>query len=114
MMPDFDLLKSQLEGDLYTDNVQRVLYSTDASQYKEMPLAVTRPKNKEDVKKIIEFARKNGTSVIPRGAGTSLAGQVVGQEVFVVLLDHDVVDVELEPVVGSRTEKSPLAVGWHI
>ncbi|MFV0591206.1 MAG: FAD-binding and (Fe-S)-binding domain-containing protein [Draconibacterium sp.] len=83
MKPDFDLLKSQLEGDLFTDNVQRVLYSTDASQYKEMPLAVTRPKNKEDVKKIIAFARANGTSVIPRGAGTSLAGQVVGPGIVV-------------------------------
>jgi len=78
MQPDFNQLKSKLEGDLFTDNVQRVLYSTDASQYKEMPLAVTRPKDKEDIKKIIAFARENGTSVIPRGAGTSLAGQVVG------------------------------------
>lgn len=76
-------LKSQLEGDLFTDNVQRVLYSTDASQYKEKPLAVTRPKNKEDIKKIIAFARENGTSVIPRGAGTSLAGQVVGPGIVV-------------------------------
>ena len=78
-----NLLKSQLEGDLFADNVQRVLYSTDASQYKEMPLAVTRPKNKEDIKKIIAFARENCTSVIPRGAGTSLAGQVVGPGIVV-------------------------------
>ena len=76
-------LKSQLEGDLFADNVQRVLYSTDASQYKEKPLAVTRPKNKEDIKKILAFARENGTSVIPRGAGTSLAGQVVGPGIVV-------------------------------
>jgi len=76
--PDFSKLKSQLEGDLFTDNVQRVLYSTDASSYKETPLAVTRPKTKGDIQKIIAFARENGTSVIPRGAGTSLAGQVVG------------------------------------
>ncbi len=80
MQPDFNLLKSQLEGDLFTDNVQRVLYSTDASQYKEMPLAVTRPKTKEDIKKMIAFARENRTSIIPRGAGTSLAGQVVDRE----------------------------------
>ncbi len=71
-------LKDQLEGDLFIDNVQRVLYSTDASQYKEMPLAVSKPKSKEDIKKIIAFASDNNTSIIPRGAGTSLAGQVVG------------------------------------
>jgi FAD/FMN-containing dehydrogenase/Fe-S oxidoreductase len=82
-VPDFSPLKSQLEGDLFVDNVQRVLYSTDASQYKEMPLAVTRPKTKDDIKKIIAFARENGTSIIPRGAGTSLAGQVVGPGIVV-------------------------------
>lgn len=76
-------LKSQLEGDLFADNVQRVLYATDASQYREIPLAVTRPKSKEDIKKIIAFARENGTSIIPRGAGTSLAGQVVGSGIVV-------------------------------
>jgi FAD/FMN-containing dehydrogenase/Fe-S oxidoreductase len=76
-------LKSQLEGDLFTDNVQRVLYATDASQYREMPLAVTRPKNKDDIRKIIAFARANDTSIIPRGAGTSLAGQVVGSGIVV-------------------------------
>uniref|UniRef100_UPI0032165649 FAD-binding and (Fe-S)-binding domain-containing protein n=1 Tax=uncultured Draconibacterium sp. TaxID=1573823 RepID=UPI0032165649 len=82
--PDkFNQLKGQLEGDLFIDNVQRVLYSTDASQYKEMPLAVTKPKNAADIKKIIAFARDNNTSVIPRGAGTSLAGQVVGDGIVV-------------------------------
>ena len=83
MQPDFNRLKSSLEGDLFADNVQRVLYSTDASQYREMPLAVTRPKTKGDIKKIIAFARANGTSIIPRGAGTSLAGQVVGQGIVI-------------------------------
>jgi len=78
----FSNLKSTLEGDLFTDNVQRILYSTDASQYRELPLAVTRPKNKEDIKKIIAFAKDNNTSVIPRGGGTSLAGQVVGKGII--------------------------------
>lgn len=76
-------LKAELDGDLFTENVQRVLYSTDASQYKELPLAVARPKNKEDIKKLLAFAKENGTSIIPRGAGTSLAGQVVGSGIVV-------------------------------
>ncbi|MEN8115819.1 MAG: FAD-linked oxidase C-terminal domain-containing protein [Bacteroidota bacterium] len=80
---NFDQLKSQLEGDFYADNVQRVLYSTDASQYKELPLAVAKPKTKEDIKKIIAFASENNTSIIPRGGGTSLAGQVVGDGIIV-------------------------------
>ncbi len=83
MLSAFNQLKSQIEGDLFTDNVQRVLYSTDASQYRELPLAVTRPKSREDIQKILAFARENGTSVIPRGGGTSLAGQVVGPGIVV-------------------------------
>ncbi|MDD2380454.1 MAG: FAD-binding and (Fe-S)-binding domain-containing protein [Mariniphaga sp.] len=79
----FNALKSKLSGDLFTDQVYRVLYSTDASQYKEMPLAVTRPRDKEDIRKIIAFARETHTSVIPRGGGTSLAGQVVGPGIVV-------------------------------
>ncbi|MGD9558958.1 MAG: FAD-binding oxidoreductase, partial [Mangrovibacterium sp.] len=85
MKPDdpFYPLKQTLEGDLFTDNVQRVLYATDASSYREIPQAVCRPKSTEDIRAVIEFARKNNTSVIPRAAGTSLAGQVVGAGIIV-------------------------------
>jgi FAD/FMN-containing dehydrogenase len=79
----FDQLHSELEGDLFTDNLHRILYATDASSYRELPLAVTRPKNKEDIQKIIQFAKSNNTSIIPRGAGTSLAGQVVGSGIVI-------------------------------
>ncbi len=74
----FDRLKQDLEGDLYTDQTQRILYATDASAYREVPVAVTRPATVDDIKKILAFTRETGGSVIPRGAGTSLAGQVVG------------------------------------
>lgn len=74
----FFSLKNSLDGDVFTDQVQKVIYATDASSYREIPQAVTRPKNKEDIRKIIEFARLHKTSVIPRAGGTSLAGQVVG------------------------------------
>jgi len=85
MKPDdpFFALKQSLDGDVFTDQVQKVIYATDASSYREIPMAVTRPKNKEDIRKIIDFARKNGTSVIPRAGGTSLAGQVVGPGIVV-------------------------------
>jgi FAD/FMN-containing dehydrogenase/Fe-S oxidoreductase len=76
-------LKQVLEGDVFTDQVQKVIYATDASSYRELPSAVTRPKNKEDIRKIIRFARENNTSVIPRAGGTSLAGQVVGAGIVV-------------------------------
>jgi len=78
-----NLLGRELEGDLFTDNATRILYATDASAYREMPLAVVRPKNKSDIRKIILFAAEHKIPLIPRGAGTSLAGQVVGEGIVV-------------------------------
>lgn len=80
---NFNSLQKELQGDLFTDDLHRILYATDASSYRELPLAVTRPKDKEDIKRIIAFARSNNSSVIPRGAGTSLAGQVTGAGIVV-------------------------------
>ncbi len=76
-------LKTEFEGDVYIDKPIRLMYATDASAYREEPLAVTYPKNKEDLKKLIQFARENKTSLIARAAGTSLAGQVVGKGIIV-------------------------------
>src|SRR6185436_6684194 len=76
-------LATQLEGEFYDDSTMRVLYATDASAYREMPLAVAVPKTIDDIKKLIAFDRKENTSLIPRTAGTSLAGQVVGNGIIV-------------------------------
>lgn len=72
-------LASELEGELYYDRRMRILYATDASAYRELPLAVAMPRTATDIKKLITFARDQKTSLIPRAAGTSLAGQVVGK-----------------------------------
>ncbi|TDO05420.1 FAD/FMN-containing dehydrogenase [Sunxiuqinia elliptica] len=79
----FSELSGNIAGDVYTDRTHRILYATDASSYRELPQAVTRPKNKNDIKNLIAFASRNRTSIIPRGAGTSLAGQVVGPGIVV-------------------------------
>lgn len=76
-------LAAQLEGDLFDNVTIRTLYATDASAYREMPLAVVIPKTIDDIKKLIAFARREKTSLIPRTAGTSLAGQVVGNGIIV-------------------------------
>lgn len=76
-------LSDQLEGELYLDDASKILYATDASAYREIPLAVAIPKSVADLKKLIVFARTNHTSLIPRTAGTSLAGQVVGNGIIV-------------------------------
>jgi FAD/FMN-containing dehydrogenase/Fe-S oxidoreductase len=76
-------LKGKLTGELHTDFLQRNVYATDASVYKELPQAVAIPKTKEDIHALIQFARENNTSIVPRTAGTSLAGQVVGNGIIV-------------------------------
>ena len=76
-------LSDQLEGEFYVDDTTKILYATDASAYREMPLAVSVPTSVADLKKLILFARSNHTSLIPRTAGTSLAGQVVGNGIIV-------------------------------
>src|ERR1700709_2713570 len=76
-------LSDQLEGELYVDDTTKILYATDASAYREIPLAVAIPKSIADLKKLIAFAITNHTSLIPRTAGTSLAGQVVGNGIVV-------------------------------
>lgn len=80
---DLEQLNNQLEGEFYHDHLMRTLYATDASAYREMPLAVAIPKSIADIKKLINFAREHKTSIIPRTAGTSLAGQVVGNGIIV-------------------------------
>jgi FAD/FMN-containing dehydrogenases len=76
-------LAGDLEGELYFNDTMRVLYATDASAYREMPLAVALPRTVTDIKKLIAFAHTHKTSLIPRTAGTSLAGQVVGAGIVV-------------------------------
>ncbi len=76
-------LAKQLKGEFYFDTTMRTLYATDASAYRELPLAVALPKTIDDIKKLIAFARSEKTSLIPRTAGTSLAGQVVGNGIIV-------------------------------
>ncbi|MFH2096630.1 MAG: FAD-binding and (Fe-S)-binding domain-containing protein, partial [Bacteroidota bacterium] len=76
-------LRNKLEGDIFTDESSLLMYATDASAYREKPLAVIRPKQEEDIRKIILFAGENKIPLIPRTAGTSLAGQVVGNGIVV-------------------------------
>lgn len=76
-------LKDHLEGELFVDKLTTALYATDASVYRKIPMAVAYPKNEADIKKLILFAKENHIGLIPRTAGTSLAGQCVGEGIVV-------------------------------
>ncbi|MEP6261931.1 MAG: FAD-linked oxidase C-terminal domain-containing protein [Gillisia sp.] len=83
MHPDLKKLAEALEGELLTDKLYKSIYATDASVYRELPLAVCFPKSIDDLKQLIEFAATNAIGLIPRTAGTSLAGQCVGSGIVV-------------------------------
>ncbi len=81
-------LAASLEGELFFNDSpyhqgQLMAYATDASVYQEQPLAVAFPKSENDIVLLIDFANLNLLTLIPRAAGTSLAGQVVGNGIVV-------------------------------
>jgi FAD/FMN-containing dehydrogenase/Fe-S oxidoreductase len=80
---DFSGFKKIFSGDLLTDGLSKRIYATDASAYREIPTAIALPKDEDDLILLVQFAKKTGTPLIPRTAGTSLAGQVVGSGIIV-------------------------------
>ncbi len=106
-MISYDTLTSlsiQLEGEVKFDNLSKALYATDASVYRRIPLAVIFPKSVDDIKKLVRFASENQVGLIPRTAGTSLAGQCVG--------DGIVVDVSMHftKIISVDTKKKTVTV----
>jgi hypothetical protein len=83
-----ETLNKSLSGDVLFDSLHKTLYATDASVYRKIPLAVAFPKDDKDIKTLIEFAAKNNITLIPRTAGTSLAGQCVGDGIVVDVSTH--------------------------
>ncbi len=83
MEVELQTLSRQLSGELKTDEAVKIMYATDASAYREMPLAVAIPTHKKDIQLLLQFANTQGVGLIPRTAGTSLAGQVVGNGIVV-------------------------------
>jgi len=81
-------LSDQLTGELFFDELHKTIYATDASVYRKIPLAVAYPKTKDDIKLLIAFATQNRITLIPRTAGTSLAGQCVGDGIIVDVSKH--------------------------
>ncbi|MCA1757471.1 MAG: FAD-binding protein [Bacteroidales bacterium] len=90
-------LAGHLEGELMWDRVAKALYSTDASMYRESPAAVAIPRHRKDLKKLLAFASEQNVPLIMRGAGTSLAGQVVGKGIVVDISKYMNRIIEINP-----------------
>jgi FAD/FMN-containing dehydrogenase/Fe-S oxidoreductase len=91
-------LRSRIAGEVRFDAVSRMLYSTDASNYQIEPVGVVIPASSEDVLATIEIATRHGVPLLPRGGGSSLAGQTVGAALvidFSKVLSR-VLDVDVE------------------
>jgi FAD/FMN-containing dehydrogenase/Fe-S oxidoreductase len=76
-------LATSLEGDLFYDELHKIIYSTDASVYQIKPIAIARPKSVMDIQTLVLFANEHQIPLTPRTAGTSLAGQTVGSGIIV-------------------------------
>ncbi|WP_420322658.1 FAD-binding and (Fe-S)-binding domain-containing protein [Flagellimonas sp.] len=89
-------LAEELQGEFLIDNLTKALYATDASVYRKIPMAVAYPKSAKDIKILVGFANENGIGLIPRTAGTSLAGQCVGDGIVVDVSRHFTKILELD------------------
>jgi len=88
MKNELKALRAILKGELKYDALYKSIYATDASVYRRTPIAVAFPKDQSDLVSLINFASEHSVSLVPRTAGTSLAGQCVGDGIIVDLSKH--------------------------
>ncbi len=83
-----DDLKGLLKGELLFDDLACVLYSTDASIFEVRPAGVVVPRDEEDVQALVRYAGEHQVPLVPRGAGTALAGESLGEGLIVDFSKH--------------------------
>ncbi|MER5210083.1 FAD-binding and (Fe-S)-binding domain-containing protein [Streptomyces sp. NPDC002838] len=94
-------LRKVVRGDVGFDVTSRALVTMDASNYRRVPLAVVAPRDADDVAAVLEVCRASGVPVVPRGGGTSIAGQATGTGVVLDFTRHMNRLVSIDP--GERT-----------
>ncbi len=104
LYPDFiHELQRTTSGDLRTDSVTRTLYSTDASIYQITPRGVFIPKNQEELQSAVELAAKYKIPILPRGSGSSLAGQAIGDALILDLSRYLDKILDIDPEAHTAT-----------
>lgn len=83
-----EVLRTCLEGEVRFDTTARALYSSDASNYRQAPIGVVIPRHIEDVETAVAVCREYDAPVLPRGCGTSLAGQSCNLAVVIDMTKH--------------------------
>ncbi|MCP2183034.1 FAD-binding and (Fe-S)-binding domain-containing protein [Prauserella alba] len=90
-------LSDVVDGEVRADTATRALYSTDASNYRHVPLAVVAPRSDADVLAALEVCAQRGVPVLPRGAGTSIGGQAANTAVVLDFTRHLDQLLDLDP-----------------
>lgn len=113
LSPDFvSELRKHFSGEIRNDLASRILYSTDASIYQIEPQGVAIPKTHADLQSAVELAAKYKIPILARGAGTSLAGQAIGDALIldvsrwldsVIAIDPEAKTATVEPGVVLST-----------
>jgi FAD/FMN-containing dehydrogenase/Fe-S oxidoreductase len=107
--PDLEAaLEERVDGEVRTDSYSRELYATDASIYEETPIAVVFPTSTADVSAVVAYCADEGVPVLPRGGGTSLAGQAVNEAVVLDFTRH--MDAVLDVSPGERRARAQAGV----
>ena len=90
-------LQSKVRGEVRFDNGSRALYATDGSNYRQVPLGIVIPRGVDDVSAAIAIAREFGAPILPRGCGTSLAGQCCNVAVVLDFSKYMAGILEIDP-----------------
>ncbi|HEU0025763.1 MAG TPA: FAD-linked oxidase C-terminal domain-containing protein [Ktedonobacterales bacterium] len=90
-------LRSRIQGEVRFDAGSRGLYATDASNYRQVPIGVVLPRDADDVVTTINTCRSHNAPVLPRGGGTSLAGQTCNVAVVLDMSKYMNEAIEIAP-----------------
>ena len=86
--PIRDDLRGLYQGELAFDVPTRSLYAKDASPFEVMPMGVAIPRDEADLVALVSYAAEHHIALLPRGAGTGLAGESLGSGLVVDLSVH--------------------------
>ncbi|SER69201.1 FAD-binding and (Fe-S)-binding domain-containing protein [Natrinema salaciae] len=104
-------LDRRIAGEVRADSYSRQLYATDASIYEVTPIGVVFPRSTADVAAVVEYCAEREIPVLPRGGGTSLAGQTVNEAVVLDFTTHMDGVVEVDPDHRRATAQSGIYLG---
>ncbi len=109
--PLVDALDARVDGDVRFDEYTKQLYATDASIYEATPVGVVFPTCTADVAAVVSYCADEGLPVLPRGGGTSLAGQTVNEAVVLDFTRYMDDVIEIDPAERTATAQPGVVLG---